>query len=46
MDGERGGEVRCMERVTWKLTLPYGTYIVDGNLLSGSGNSKRGPVST
>ena len=21
--GERGREVRCMERVTWKLTLPY-----------------------
>jgi len=21
--GERGGEVRCLERVTWKLTLPY-----------------------
>ena len=21
--GERGGEGRCMERVTWKLTLPY-----------------------
>jgi len=24
MDKERGEErVRCMERVTWKLTLPY-----------------------
>ena len=21
--GERGGEAECMERVTWKLTLPY-----------------------
>ena len=21
--GERGGEVRCMVRVIWKLTLPY-----------------------
>ena len=21
--GERRGEVRCMERVTWKLTLPH-----------------------
>ena len=21
--GERGERVRCMERVTWKLTLPY-----------------------
>ena len=21
--GERGGENVCMERITWKLTLPY-----------------------
>ena len=38
-----GGEerVRCMERVTWKLTLPYVEYIANGNLLYGSGNSNR-----
>ena len=35
-----------MERVTWKLTLPYVTEIANGNLLSGSGNSNRGFVST
>ena len=36
----RGGEerVRCMERVTWTLTLPYIKYIANGNLLYGSGN--------
>ena len=43
----RGEErVRCMERVTWKLTLPYIKYIADRNLLYGSGNSNRGSVST
>ena len=31
--------VRCMERVTWRLTLPYVKYIASGNLLYGSGNS-------
>ena len=36
--GERGGEVRCVERVTWKLTLPYIKQIANGNLLYGSGN--------
>ena len=47
MDPRRGEErVRCMERVTWKLTLPYVNQIAKGNLLSGSGNSKRGTVST
>ena len=36
----RGEETeRCMERVTWKLTLPYVKYMADGNLLYGSGNS-------
>ena len=25
--------VRCMERVTWKLTLPYVNWITNGNLL-------------
>ena len=34
--------VRCMERVTWKLTLPYAKQIANGNLLYGSGNSNRG----
>ena len=34
MDLGRGEErVRCMERVTWKLTLLYVKQIVDGNLL-------------
>ena len=39
----RGGEerVRSMERVTWKLPLPYVKYIANGNLLYGSGNSNR-----
>ena len=36
----RGEErVRCMERGTWKITLPYVKYIANGNLLYGSGNS-------
>ena len=40
---ERGKErVRCMERVTCKLTLPYVKYITKGNLLYGSGYSKQG----
>ena len=47
MDLGRGEErVRCMERVTWKLTLPYVKYIANGNLLYGSGNSNRGSLST
>ena len=38
MDMGRGEErVRCMERVTWKLTLPYIKQIANGNLLYGSG---------
>ena len=41
MDGKR---VRCMERVTWKLTLPFVKQIGNGNLLYGSGNSNRGSV--
>ena len=36
--------VRCMERVTWKLTSPYIKLIANGNLLYGSGNSNRGSV--
>ena len=40
MDMGRGEErVRCMERLTWKLTLPYVKLIANGNLLYGSGNS-------
>ena len=40
MDMGRGEErMRCMERVTWKLTLPYVKQITNGNLLYGSGNS-------
>ena len=38
--------VRCMERVTQKLTIPCVKYITNGNLLYGSGNSNRGSVST
>ena len=47
MEMGRGEErVRCMERVTCKLTLPYVKYLANGNLLYGSGNSNRGYVST
>ena len=43
----RGEErVRCMERVTWKLTSPYIKETANGNLLYGSGNSNRDSVST
>jgi len=39
MDMGRGEErVICMERVTWKLKLPYVKYIANRNLLYGSGN--------
>ena len=38
--------VRCMERVTWKFTLPYVKQIANENLLYGSGNSNRGSVLT
>ena len=42
MDMGRAEErVRCMERVTWKLTLPYVKQIADGNLLCDSENSKQ-----
>ena len=34
MEMGKGEErVRCMERVTWKLTLPYVKYIANRNLL-------------
>ena len=47
MDMGRAEErARCMERVTWKLTLPYVKEAANGNLLYGSGNSNRGSVST
>ena len=47
MDMGRGEErVRCMERVTWKLTLPYVKQTVNGNLLYVSGNSNRGSAYT
>ena len=47
MDMRRGeGRMRCMERVTRKLTLPYVKFITNRNLLYGSGNSNRGSVST
>ena len=47
MDVGRGEErVSCMERVSWKFTLPYVKQIAIGNLLYGSGNSNRGSVST
>ena len=47
MDMEKGEErVRCMERLTWKLTLPYVKQIINRNLLYDSGNSNMGSVST
>ena len=47
MDMGRGKErVRCVERVAWKLTLPYVKKIANRNLLYGSGNSNRDSVST
>ena len=47
MDMGRGEErVRCMERVTWKLILPYVKQIANGTSLYGSGNPNRGSVST
>ena len=42
MDMGRGEKrVGCMERVIWKLTLPYVKQIANGNLLHGLGNSIR-----
>ena len=47
MDMGRGeNRVKCTERVTWKLILPYIKKIANRNLLCGSGNSNRGTVST
>ena len=46
MDMGSGEErVRCMERVTWKPTLPCVKQITNGNFLYGSGNSNRGSAS-
>ena len=47
MDMGRGEErMKCMERITWKIILPYVKQIANRNLLYGSGNSNRGSVST
>ena len=47
MDMGRGEQrVRCMERVTWKLTLSYVKQIANWNLLYDSGSSNRGSVLT
>ena len=47
MDMGRGKErVRYMERVTWRLTLPYVKQIANGNLLYGSENANRDSVSS
>ena len=43
---EREERVRCMERVTWKLTLLYVKQIANGNLLCDSGKSNRGTSPT
>jgi len=46
MDTGRGEErVRCMERVTWKLTLLYVKQIVNGNCSMSQG-TQTGSVST
>ena len=44
--GRQEERMRCMERITQELTIPYVKYIANGNLLYGSGNSNRGSVST
>ena len=36
--------MRCMERVTWKFTVPNVKYTANGNSLYDSGNSNRGSV--
>ena len=42
MDMGRGEKrVRCMERITWKLTLPSVEQVANGNLLYGSENSEQ-----
>ena len=44
--GREEERLRYMERITWKLTLPYVKEIANRNLLYVSGNSNRGSVST
>ena len=44
--GERKDRVDCMDRVTWKLTLPYVKETANGNLLYDSGDSNQGSVTT
>ena len=46
LGGGRKEKVGCVQRVTWKNTLPYVKQIADGNLLYDSGNSNRATVST
>ena len=41
---QRRERVRCMERVTWKQTWPYGKQTANGNLLYDSGNANRDSV--
>ena len=43
--GREEERLRYMERITWKLTLPYVKEIANRNLLYVSGNSNRGSVS-
>ena len=44
MEGGEKERVRCMERVTWKLTTPYVKQTTNGNLPYDSSNSNRGSV--
>ena len=44
--GKEEERVRCVERVTWNLTLPYIKQVANGNLLYVSENSNRGSVAT
>ena len=46
VNGSGEERVRCMERITWKLTLPYVKYKANRNLLYDSGNSNRGSITT
>ena len=43
--GREKEKVRCMERVTWKVTLPCVKYIASGDLMNDSGNLNRVSVS-
>ena len=46
LGGEMKETVRCMERVTWKLTIPCIKWIANGNLLYDSGNSNKVSITT